>query len=292
MTTPTAPAFSWNKDDWASLAEMADGFDEYRPASSRALDGKTITLGGRYLDTAEPFTLTQTFQGTELDWTLEDADGARSGTETFELFEMQPGLFYLHYRRHAEAHPVVVSAALDLTSGQVTGAVGFLGLEPAPHRARQRWFQGQIEGTAADAAGAHPVTDELIGRRIRYAYSRDDVYDHVYLNENLFTWLCLGGAEIGVGDTDSCTYWKLRENTYLFSWLEKNVGVEGMVLIDLNAYRTVGIQFGIDQPTGDLVNITMGSYAQEFERIPSVEEARPAPAGATAAAVLDGQVSA
>ena len=290
MTT-SAPAFSWNKDDWASLSEMADGFDEYRPAYSRALDGRALTTVGHYVDTAEQFTLTQTFQGDELHWTLDDAAGTRSGTEAYELFEMQPGLFYLHYRRNAETPPVVVSAALDLTSGQVTGAVGALGLEPAPHRARQRWFQGQIDGTDATAAGAHPVTDELIGRRIRYAYSHDDVYDHVYLNENLFTWLCLGGAELGVGDTDSCTYWKLRANTYLFSWLEKNVGVEGMVLIDLNAYRTVGIQFGIDQPTGDLVNITMGSYAQEFERTPTVDDACPAPTG-PAADLLDGQVSA
>ncbi|MFC0446887.1 MoaF C-terminal domain-containing protein [Rhodococcus jostii] len=275
MTTP-APVFSWNKDDWASLSEMADGFDEYRPAYSRAFDGQVITVHCRYVDTAERFTLILTFQGDELHWKLEDASGARSGTDTFELFEMQPGLFYLHHRRNAENHPVVVSAALDITSGQVTGAIGYLGLEPTPHRARQRWFQGQVDGTDADASGAHPTTDELIGRRIRYAYSHDDVYDHIYLNQNLFTWLCLGGAEIGVGDTDSCTYWKLREKTYLFSWLEKNVGVEGMVLIDLNAYRTVGIQFGIDQPTGDLIDITMGSYAQEFERIPSVENSRPA----------------
>ncbi|RZK96458.1 MAG: hypothetical protein EOP30_00015 [Rhodococcus sp. (in: high G+C Gram-positive bacteria)] len=284
MTTP-APVFSWNKDDWASLSEMADGFDEYRPAYSRALDGQVITIHGHYVDTAERFTLTQTFQGDELHWTLEDADGARSGTDTFELFEMQPGLFYLHYRRNAEDHPVVVSTALDLTSGQVTGAFGHLGLEPSPHRAGQRWFQGQVDGTDADASGAHPTTDELIGRRIRYAYSHDDVYDHIYLNQNLFTWLCLGGAEIGVGDTDSCTYWKLREKTYLFSWLEKNVGVEGMVLIDLNSYRTVGIQFGIDQRTGDLVNITMGSYAQEFQQIPSIENSCPATASVETAPV-------
>ncbi|MFD6061351.1 MoaF C-terminal domain-containing protein [Rhodococcus wratislaviensis] len=278
MTTPAPTAFSWNKDDWASLSEMADGFDEYRPAYTRALDGRDITVRGRYVDTAEEFTLTHSFRGDELHWNVDGADGTRSGTDTYELFEMQPGLFYLHYRRCEEDHPVVVSGALDLTNGQITGAIGSLGLEPGPHLARQRWFQGQIAGTDAVATDAHPTTDELIGRRVRYAYSSDDVYDHIYLNENLFTWLCVGGAELGVGDTDSCSYWKLREQTYLFSWLEKNVGVEGMVLIDLNAHRTVGIQFGIDQPTGDLVNITMGSYAKEFERIPSVDAARPGPA--------------
>ncbi|EME51051.1 hypothetical protein G352_26472 [Rhodococcus ruber BKS 20-38] len=278
--TITVPAFSWNKDDWASLGEMADGFDEYRPPYSTALDGRQLTVSGRYVDTGESFTLEQRFDGKELHWTMYDSTGSQSGVETFELFEMQPGLFYLHYRRSGESHPVVLSAALDLTSGQITGAIGMLGLDSQPHLARQRWFQGQIDGSGATAEDAHPVTDELIGRRIRYSYSSDDVYDHLYLNQNLFTWICLGGAELGVGDTDSCTYWKLRDNIYLFSWLEKNVGVEGMVLIDLNAYRTVGIQFGIDQQSGELVNITMGSYAREFPRTPSVDQARPAPTAA------------
>jgi hypothetical protein len=114
--------------------------------------------------------------------------------------------------------------------------------------------------------------------RTRPIFSVTESGTHVYLNENLFTWICLGGAEIGVGDTDSATYWKLREDTYLFSWLEKNVGVEGMVLIDLAALRTVGIQFGLDQATGDLVNITMGAYAADLGRVPSADERVPGPA--------------
>lgn len=168
--------------------------------------------------------------------------------------------------------------ALDTTAGLATGAVAELGIEPNPHIARQQWFQGRVAGTAPESKPLHERTRELIGHRIRYSYSSDDVYDHVYLNENLFTWLCMGGAELGVGDTDASTYWKLRERTYLFSWLEKNVGVEGMVLIDLNALRTVGIQFGLDQQSGDLVNITMGAFALDFGQVPGVDDARPGPA--------------
>ncbi|WP_217697875.1 MoaF C-terminal domain-containing protein [Sinomonas mesophila] len=218
-----------------------------------------------------------------LTWTIRGAAGEQRGEASYEVFEMQPGLFFLHYLREEADHPVAVTMALDLTSGLATGAVGELGLEPNPHRARQQWFQGRLDGVAADGvttdcAGARPLhepTDELIGHRLRYAYSSDDVYDHVYLNRRLFTWLCVGGAEAGLGDTDACTYWKLREKTYLFSWLEKNVGVEGMVLIDLGAMRTVGIQFGLDQLTGDLVNLTMGAYAQHLGFAPGVDAARP-----------------
>ncbi|MFW0794869.1 MoaF C-terminal domain-containing protein [Gordonia sp. CPCC 205515] len=279
MTT-AAPTFSWNKDDWASLTDMADGFDEYRPPHSTALAGQAIVVDAIYDDTDEAVVITHSFTDSAVEWSFATDDSRQNGDgDTYELFEMQSGLYYLHYRRNSADHPVVVSAAIDTTAGLVTGAIGELGIEPDPHLARQRWFRGSIRGGAArHGAAMHQRTEELIGRRVRYAYSSDDVYDHIYLNSNLFTWLCLGGAELGVGDTDACTYWKLRENTYLFSWLEKNVGVEGMVLIDLNAHRTVGIQFGLDQQSGELVNITMGSHAHEFGRAGGVDEVRPGPA--------------
>ena len=47
MTAQHSLAVSWNKDDWTSLTEMADGFDEYRPPLSRALVGRRIELDCR-----------------------------------------------------------------------------------------------------------------------------------------------------------------------------------------------------------------------------------------------------
>ena len=280
MTAQNSPAFSWNKDDWTSLTEMADGFDEYRPPLSSALTGQRIELDCVLVGVDDStHTFTHDFGEGELAWSVDTGEEKQSGRADYELFEMQPGLFFLHYRRIEADHPVVVTFALDLTSGQATGAIGELGLGPEPHLARQAWFQGQVVGSDATAAEAHPRTDDLIGRRVRYAYSSDDVYDHIYLSGQLFTWFCMEGAEAGFGDTDRCDYWKLREETYLFSWLEKNVGVEGMVLVDFAALRTVGIQFGVDQQSGDLVNITMGAYAMPLSHAPGVETALPLPAG-------------
>ncbi len=278
MTTDSTTAFSWDKNDWTALSDMADGFDEYRPPLSTALEGQSLTLRCAVPGAADSaHTLVHDFGAGELRWTSLDGHGTREGSAAYELFEMQPGLFFLHYLRQAGDHPIAVSLALDTMTGQATGAIGELGLQPEPHRARQTWFQGHIGEAAAPPVDPHARTTELIGHRIRYGYSSDDVYDHVYLNERLFTWICVGGAEAGLGDTDQCTYWKLRDRTYLFSWLEKNVGVEGMVLIDLSALRTVGIQFGLDQRTGELVNITMGAHAVDLGRVPGIDECRPRP---------------
>jgi len=279
MTVQTSQPFSWNKDDWTSLTEMADGFNEYRPPLSSALAGQRIELDCVLVGVEDSaHTFIHKFGDHELSWSVSTDGGIQSGLAEYELFEMQPDLFFLHYRRIEADHPVVVTLVLDLSTGQVTGAIGELGLGPEPHLARQAWFQGQVVGSDAGPSEAHSRTEELIGRRVRYAYSSDDVYDHVYLNEQLFTWFCVKGAEAGLGDTDRCVHWKLRDDTYLFSWLEKNVGVEGMVLIDLAALRTVGIQFGLDQQSGDLVNITMGAYAMPVGHAPGVESALPGPA--------------
>ena len=60
--------FSWDKATWAPLTEMADGFDEYRPAHSTALAGKKLVLDAHFVDGGDTFTLTQDFTATDLDY--------------------------------------------------------------------------------------------------------------------------------------------------------------------------------------------------------------------------------
>jgi hypothetical protein len=44
MTQEPVGTFSWDKNDWAGLSEMAEGFDEYRPPLSSALKGQRLEL--------------------------------------------------------------------------------------------------------------------------------------------------------------------------------------------------------------------------------------------------------
>ncbi|MCZ2850868.1 MoaF C-terminal domain-containing protein [Modestobacter sp. VKM Ac-2978] len=263
--------FAWDAQSWTPLSEMAEGFDEFRPPVSGALVGRTITLTGALADGGEAFSLEQRFtEDRRLDWVLRVGDRPeRSGTATYQAFELADELFYVHQLWQGLPRPEAASFALDLANGTATGALAQLGLEPDPHRARQQWFQATIDGRPADPHPHQPTT-ELVGQRIRYRYSSDDVYDHVYLTDRLFTWVCMGGAEQGEADTERCVHWKIREGVYLFSWLEKLLGVEGMVLVDLTQLRSVGIQFALDQFSGELVDLTMGAYAQPLSEAPPV----------------------
>jgi hypothetical protein len=263
-------AWSWDKAKWAPLTEMAEGFSEFRPPLTENLVGQKIEARCHNVGAPDDtFTFHHDFRdGGNLSWSI--LNGGRvvgTGAAEYEAFEMDEGLFYVHYLRRGMPKPEAVSFALDLRAGACTGAIGSLGLEPEPARARQTWFQGLIEGSGTTEI-SHVRTTDLVGRRVRYRYSSDDVYDHIYLNENLFTWVCMSGAEKGQADTDQCTCWKIREGIYLFSWLEKLLGVEGMVLVNFTQLRSVGIQFALDQYSDELVNLTMGAYATPLNVTP------------------------
>jgi hypothetical protein len=96
--------------------------------------------------------------------------------------------------------------------------------------------------------GAHPhrPTDDLVGKRVQYVYSQTEVYEHIYLNQHLYTWQCLRGAEQGLADTDRCHHRLIADDLYLFVWREKVIPTLGVVLVDLSAMRSNGMLFGYE----------------------------------------------
>lgn len=77
------------------------------------------------------------------------------------------------------------------------------------------FLSGAIDGPITSATERHEDTRELIGKRIEYMYSDSERYEHVYLNERLFTWHCLAGAEQGLADTERCRYLKIVDRLYI-----------------------------------------------------------------------------
>ncbi|MCB5945798.1 MoaF C-terminal domain-containing protein [Acidocella sp. KAb 2-4] len=107
-----------------------------------------------------------------------------------------------------------------------------------------------------------PRTSELVGKRIRYQYSVTELYEHIYLNDMLYTWHCLNGVEAGLADTDLCHYFKIRDSLYLFVWQEKVVPTLGIILVDLERFKTDGKIFGnMDFLDDNISNFAVGAIA-------------------------------
>ncbi len=104
-------------------------------------------------------------------------------------------------------------------------------------------------------------TRDLIGKRVKYVYSKTHTYEHLYLNDRFFTWHCLSGPEKGLADTERCDCFKITPDLYLFTWREKIIPTLGVVLINTKMMKTTGKLFGIDMDTGKITNVTMGAHA-------------------------------
>jgi hypothetical protein len=152
-----------------------------------------------------------------------------------------------------------VTIVLDLASAAATTVTGTL---PTAADAARSAFDLATSGdeltrVAVDIvpsfidgpwAGEHPhvPTDGLVGRRVQYVYSQTEAYEHIYLNEDLYTWQCLRGSEQGLADTDRCHYRLIADDLYLFVWREKVIPTLGVVLVDWARKRSNGKLFGYE----------------------------------------------
>jgi len=125
------------------------------------------------------------------------------------------------------------------------------------------FLSGAVDRPFTATTERHRATTELVGKRIEYTYSTTERYEHVYLNDQRYTWHCLAGSEKGLADTDRCHYFRLAHLLYLFVWREKVVPTLGVVVLDLDQMKTTGKIFGYrDFACDSLVNFPVGARAR------------------------------
>jgi hypothetical protein len=238
------------------VGELVKGISEGTLPQDEGLVGRELAL------TAEDGSVTRlAFSGAgSLAWEVNGGsrDGER-GEETCRITRPRDEIVVVDYvasTRRATA----VTMVLDLARGAATTVTGML---PTAVDAARSAFDLASRGdeltlVGADVtpsfidgpwvAGEHPhaPTDELVGKRVQYVYSQSEAYEHIYLNENLYTWQCLRGSEQGLADTDRCHYRRIADELYLFVWREKVIPTLGVVLVDWARKRSNGKLFGYE----------------------------------------------
>lgn len=125
-----------------------------------------------------------------------------------------------------------------------------------------------IGGPFTETTPRHEKTTDLVGERFQWVYSSKDAYEHIYLNEQRYTWQCIAGNERGLADTDRCFFYKLTEKLYLFVWIEKIIPTVGVVVEDLDVMRSYGKIFGYEgyDVNGRIKNFAVGSFGKLLNR--------------------------
>lgn len=217
--------------------------------------------------------------GSALDYHFQSDARLTDGTgrvRSYRATEIRPGFLFVDLLL-SERRASTISLVLDLDRGVCTALDATLpeqaeAMVPLLERVasgteltsvRARLLSGAINAPFGPGAVRHTPTRELVGRRIEYSYGRSERYEHVYLNEQFYTWHCLSGSEQGLADTDRCHYLKIADRLYLFVWREKIVPTLGVVIVDLQQMRTTGKIFGYrDLDFGDPVNFPVGARAR------------------------------
>ncbi len=260
-------------DKWIDLGDWGTEMDVNKLPPSDDLAGKEIEL---------------LFQGTQemrkciflgansLLWETEQkSENAPSEELAYEAIEAAPGVYFVDFVS-GEKSNISNSLVLDFSTGKVTTFTATIpGLDQGPTAFITRLKKGldlsemevHIQHALLNPSSRHepvPVherTSELVGKRVQYTYGASRIYEHVYLNDHLFTWHCLEGVEKGLADTEYCDYFKIAPDVYLFSWREKIMPTFGLVVIDLKDMRSNGKTFGFDIGTGNYMNFMMGAKA-------------------------------
>jgi hypothetical protein len=260
---------------WISVGELAHAFgtDNNTPRSTEELAGSRLNL---HLESGQVVEH-QLVSGERLIWRVLEGPGAgREAEEAYLAHKVRDGIYFVDFVRHLE-RAVSASIVLDTRLGIVTVLIGRLPDEAEAQRplvdrmnqgedltaVRAVFLSGALDKAFVPDTPRHLPTAELVGRRVEYTYSSTERYEHVYLNEDFYTWHCLSGSEKGLADTDRCHYLKVADDLFFFVWREKIVPTLGAVLVDFDIMRTVGKIFGYQGGDFDkLANFPVGAHAR------------------------------
>lgn len=241
---------------YIQVGELVKGISEDTLPPDERLADSSLTLYG------EDGAVTRlTFAaGGRLRWEVTEGRGAGTrGEEECRITRPRPDVVVVDYVS-ATQRATSVTTVLDLARAAATSVVGTL---PTAEQAARGAFALATAGeeltsvavafvrAAVDRpfdAAAHPhvPTAGLVGKRVEYVYSGTEKYEHIYLNEHLYTWQCLEGSEKGLADTDRCHHRLIADDLYLFVWREKVVPTLGVVLVDWRAKVSNGKLFGYE----------------------------------------------
>lgn len=259
---------------WLPLDELAPGFDANKAPHSTALAGSEVSVTA-----ADGTRISHRFTENEVSWELSPVGApTTSGTDPYEAFEVDEGLYFVQFH-HQHAPTEAVSLVVDRRDGRALSIVStIVDPEPGHTRVRHAFAPATIDGV--EVSGAEPApTNTLIGRRVEWVYSTEHAYEHVYLSPRWYSWQCLAGPERGLADTDENSVWEVRPGIYIFAWREKVIPCASVTIADhrdVNAIRSHGVLFGLDE-TGEVpTHFTFGAHGRLLSTTHHAAELEPA----------------
>lgn len=186
--------------------------------------------------------------------------------EKYVCFEPAKDIYFFSHMITGDPDYANVTQACDFSTGLTTTVRAQIG------NWHSEWEIGAVAkfGTleygdiVPPFARRHHFTNDLVGKSYAYAYSESMSSIHVYSSPESSSWTIFSGDNGGGATWSSpCFYIKLRDDAYLFEWVEENCnGMQGLVVINPDILHDGGFFFGVGH-SGLSLNIT-GAYMREL----------------------------
>jgi hypothetical protein len=186
--------------------------------------------------------------------------------EKYVCFEPAKDIYFFSHMLTGDPDFANVTQAVDFSTGLTTTVRAQIG------NWHSEWEIGSVAkfgvleygDIVPPFARRHHFTTDLVGKSYAWAYSDTMSSIHVYSSPESSSWTIFQNDNSGGATWSSpCYYIKLRDDAYLFEWVEENCnGMMGLVVINPDILHDGGFFFGVSH-TGLSLNIT-GAYMREL----------------------------
>ena len=184
--------------------------------------------------------------------------------ERYEAFEPADNLIFFCHPLSNTGPAECKKIAVDFTTALATCVSSKLGSEYMANEVSYTIDFGilESEGLTAPRYYRHAFTDELVGGALTWNYSDMLSSMHVYSTPHSYSWtIFMGNGAFGMQWSSHADYVKLRDDIYLFTWVEEACnGTQGTIIINNRIMHDCGFAFHVDKEGLNLS--TIGAYSR------------------------------
>ena len=193
-------------------------------------------------------------------------NGGEWHEDKYIAYEPARDLYFFSHMMGGDPDFANLTHAVDFSTGLATTIRAQIGNWHSEWEIGSQVKFGTLEygDLQAPFARRHHFTTDLVGKSFSWTYSEKMSSIHVYSSPESSSWTIFSGDNSGGATWSSpCYYIKLRDDAYIFEWVEENCnGMQGLVVINPYILHDGGFFFGVSH-NGISLNIT-GAYGREL----------------------------
>lgn len=184
--------------------------------------------------------------------------------ELYESYEPAEDLIIFSHIRTGTRPTQSAFVALDFANALTTCVDAWLGTKYMANEVSQNIIMGVIEmpGVVPPRYNRHRFTDELVGHAVTWNYSGTLTSMHIYGTPRSASWIIFqNNGSGGLEWSSPANYVKLRDDCYLFTWIEEACnGSQGTIVFNNRTMHDCGFSYHVG--TAGLSLSTIGAFAR------------------------------